>query len=202
MKYKFVSVDFQNDFTSPGGKSYKDRPSVGFVKDTLVPFLCERKQKVAEIISDYRQPRIGDRGDLCHPGEWGYESQIPIDIKEDRVWVKCMNSPVWTREHIGDPEGIPGLPFQDPAAFDDWISSTVGKYDELDLVILIGLTVDCCVFCTAQELGFRGFKVVVLEEAVDTNSNDPAEKDLVLHNRPLKNWAKPITWEELNKIIE
>ncbi|MFZ5954879.1 MAG: hypothetical protein ACOYT4_00475 [Nanoarchaeota archaeon] len=64
---KIVSVDFQKDFTSEKGHWYKPRPSVKFLKNTFLPFLAKNNIKVAEIISDYRPPRLGDPGKGCYP---------------------------------------------------------------------------------------------------------------------------------------
>ena len=194
---KIVSVDFQKDFTAPGGLHYRVRPSVDFVKNVLIPHLAERDIKVAEIVSDYRQPRPGDRGDCCRPGEWGYESEIPASVKDAHVWIKCMNSPIWVRENGGDPGKPPGLPYQDTKKFDEWIAETVGESDDTE-VVLIGLTLDCCVLCAAQEFSFRGFSVNVLSEAVDTYSGDQDEKELAAKG-PLKNWATLIDWVEFQK---
>jgi len=196
-RIKFISVDFQNDFSSKGGICYKPRQSVEFVKNTLVPFLREHNIKIAEIISDYRQPRRRDTGNCCHPGEWGYESEIPQDVKLKAVWIKCLNSPVWTRKNIGLANKKPGLPFQDPIAFNKWIEKNVGKPENVDEVVLIGLTVDCCVLCTAQELNWRGYNVKILEEAVDAYSGNPQEKKQILNNVPLANWAKAVSWKVL-----
>lgn len=125
MKIKIVSVDFQKDFTAKGGACYKPRPSVNFVKHTLIPYLEKKGTDVAEIISDYRQPRPGDRGNCCRPGEWGYESEIPKTLKEKRVWIKCMNSPIWIRNNIGDSRRKPGLPYQDSEKFTKWIKKVL-----------------------------------------------------------------------------
>ncbi len=202
MNYKIVSVDFQNDFSLPGGISHKNRPrpSVDFTRETLFPFLRQRGLKIAEIISDYRPPRPGDRGDLCHPGEWGYESIIPADVKNDNIWIKCMNSPVWVRENIGETAKTPGLPYQDPESFNKWLLETVGRPEDTE-VVLIGLTADCCVMCTGQELNWRGYKVHVLKEASDTDSGDQAEKEYILNNPPARNWVFPISWDELKAIL-
>lgn len=197
-KVKILSVDFQKDFTSERGKAYKRRPSVSFVKEILVPYLEEKNIKVAEIISDYRQPRRGDRGALCCPGTTGYESEISKDVKAQKPWIKCMNSPIWVRDNIGDPEKKPGLPIQSPHAFTAWLTTHVGKPGQTT-VVLVGLTLDCCVLCTAQELSFRGYEVRVLEEATDTFSGDQQEKKQILHNPPLSNWAGTITWNTLQK---
>lgn len=197
-KIKIISVDFQKDFTAKGGICYKQRNSVDFIKNTLVPFLRRDNIKIAEIISDYRQPRPGDRGNLCHPGEWGYESEIPKDVKLKNSWIKCMNSPIWIRKNIGISDKKPGLPYQDPVKFNKWLLKTVGKSGEVQ-VILIGLTIDCCVLCTAQELNWRGYKIKILEEAVDSYSGNLNEKEQILNNPPLINWAKIISWEKLAK---
>lgn len=199
MRTKIVSIDFQKDFTAEGGICYKPRPSVDFVKNTLVPFLEQNNLKIAEIISDYRQPRPGDRGDCCHPGEWGYESEIPESAKEKDVWIKCMNSPLWVRDNIGDPTKQPGIPYQDPKKFNEWIEKVIGKSKDTE-VVLVGLTLDCCVLCTAQELNFRGYKVKILKEAVDVYSGEQSEKE-ALYKAPVENWADVINWEEAQRLL-
>ncbi len=89
-----ISIDFQKDFTQKDGIGYKPRKSVEFVKNILIPFCKKNNIKIAEIISDYRQQRPGDSGDCCHPGTWGYESEIPEDVKLKDIWIKSMNSPI------------------------------------------------------------------------------------------------------------
>ncbi|OHA02139.1 MAG: hypothetical protein A3C12_02850 [Candidatus Sungbacteria bacterium RIFCSPHIGHO2_02_FULL_49_20] len=199
MKTKIVSIDFQKDFTAEGGICYKPRPSVDFVKNTLVPYLEKKNLKIAEIISDYRQPRPGDRGDCCHPGEWGYVSEIPKSAKENDIWLKCMNSPIWVRDNIGDPTKQPGLPYQDPKKFSEWIEKVIGKPEDTE-VVLVGLTLDCCVLCTAQEFSFRGYKVKILKEAVDAYSGEETEKES-LCKTPVENWADVINWEEAQQLL-
>ncbi len=199
---KIISVDFQKEFSAEGGKHYRPHPNVVFIKQTLVPYLRKHNLKVAEIISDYRQPRPGDLDDSTRPGEEGYVSEIPDDVKLDNVWIKCINSPIWTRDNIGNPNREPGLPYQDPKAFTHWLNAVIGTPQEMDEVVLMGLTVDCCVFCTAQELKFRGYKVKILKEAVDVYSGNPEEKEMILNNYPLRNWARVITWDELQKSLE
>ncbi|MDP3989899.1 MAG: isochorismatase family protein [archaeon] len=203
IKVKIISVDFQKDFTSKGGVCYKQRQSVGFIKKILVPFLREHKIKIAEIISDYRQPRPGDKGDCCHPGENGYESEIPEDVKLKNIWIKCMNSPIWVRNNIGLANKKPGLPYQDINYFNKWLETVIGKPKDVDEVILIGLTVDCCVLCLAQELNWRGYNVKILEEAVDSYNGGTIEKKQILDNPPLANWANKISWKKLrSKLLE
>ena len=152
--YNFICVDFQKEFTTAEGKWTNKGKSIDFIKNTLVPFLRERKIKINEIISDYRQPRPGDSGDGCYPGTEGYESEIPDDIKNTDVWIKCMNSPIWVRENVGIANTKSGLPYQDPNSFTKWLKFNIGEPSEDNKVILVGLTVDCCVLCTAQ-LTFR-----------------------------------------------
>jgi nicotinamidase-related amidase len=48
------------------------------------------------------------------------------------------------------------------------------------MVVLIGLTLDCCVLCTAQEFLFRGYDVRVLKEGVDTYGGTAEEKEILL----------------------
>lgn len=191
---KIVSVDLQKDFSDKAGKHYKPRPAVEFIKNTIVPYLFQKNIKIAEIISDYRQPRPGDRDDSCNPGTWGYESEIPDNLKDKPVWVKCMNSPIWVRDGIGDASKKPGTPYQDPAKFGQWLEATVGKPEDTELA-LIGLTVDCCVLCTAQELSFRGYGVKIIKEAVDTYSGSQEEKEAICKS-PAGNWAETVSWED------
>lgn len=197
-KIKLICVDLQKDFSAEGGKYYHPHKNVPFIKETLVPFLQDHNIKVAEIISDYRQPRPGDRSDSCNPGTIGYESELPEDIKLQPTWIKCMNNPIWTRGNIGVASSDPGLPYEDPAAFDTWLNAVVGKPEETD-VVLLGLTIDRCVLCTAQELSMRGYKVYVLEEGVDVYSGIDTEKIEVLNSPILKNWGKVIPWDELKQ---
>jgi len=201
MKYKFISVDLQRDFTDEKGVGYKKRPSVDFVKSELSPFFVEKNISINEIVSDYRAPRLGDRGDLCYPGEWGYESIVSEEAKNPDIYVKCMNSPIWTRENIGVPDSKPGIPYQDPKRFNSWLERTIGKPQDEIGIVLFGLTVDCCVLCTAQELNFRGYNVYILEEATDTYSGGLEEKKIILNNPPLTNWAKKISWEEIKDSV-
>ncbi|MEK7589083.1 MAG: hypothetical protein AAB479_00440 [Patescibacteria group bacterium] len=194
MRYQFLSVDLQNDFASEGGSHYKIRPSINFDKEVLFPFLKEKDIKVSEIISDYRQPRPGDRDESCVPGTWGYESIVPKEVVKSQ-WVKCMNSPIWTRDNIGDPNKIAGLPYQDTKGFGEWLEENIGKPEEVTPV-LFGLTIDCCVLSTLQELSWRGYYPLVLKEAVDHYRGTEEAKEAVLKT-PINNWADAITWDEL-----
>ena len=108
---KIISVDLQREFTTPKGACYVPGKAVEFILETLIPHLRDRGIKLAEIISDYRQPRPGDRRDCLYPGTEMYLSEIPEDVKDRPVWVKCMNSPAWVRENIGV-AGAPPTPTQ------------------------------------------------------------------------------------------
>ncbi len=197
----FISVDFQMEFTDPSGSQYRVRSSVRFVKTTLIPWFKEKGIKAAEIISDYRQPRVGDRGDCCYPGSRGYHSEIPQEVKVAPAWVKCMNDPTWVRKGIGDERVTRnqlGLPYQDPEGFNAWLEKVVMVGNQkLNFIVLFGLTLDCCVFCVAQQLNFRGYRVLILEEGTDTFSGDQPEKKRIISYPPLTNWARPIAWNIL-----
>jgi nicotinamidase-related amidase len=193
-KYSFVAVDIQNDFASPGGKYYTPKPSIKFLKNKLFTFLEKNKIEINEIISDYRQPRPGDRGDCCHPGEWGFKSVVPRKLRKS-LWIKCMNSPVWVRENIGIPKSKPGLPYPDPKLFRKWLKNNVGDPDRIK-PILLGLTIDCCVLSTSQELSWQGYYPIILREAVDHASGTRKDRDMILKD-PIPNWAEVIDWKDL-----
>ena len=193
---ELVSVDMQYDFTRSGGNAYEERPSVEFILLEVIPYLRQYGIRGHEIISDYRQPRPGDPREICIPGTWGYTSEIPDDVKTSDVWIKCLNSPSWTRKKAGIPGLCAELPRAEPAAFSRWLEGKVGPPGERDIV-LFGLTLDCCVLCTAQDLRFRGYDVFVLIEGTDTRSGDKGEKEYLLKNPPLVYLAKPIAWKEL-----
>lgn len=190
----------QKDFAAKGGKHFHEHPNVEFVSATLIPFMRDHNLKLAEIVSDYRQPRPGDRDSSCLPATSGYESVIPDDVKLQPVWIKCMNSPIWTRENAGDPSKNPGYPYEDTKRLGEWLDKAVGKPGEVD-VALIGLTIDCCVLCAAQELSMRGYKVFVLKEGVDPYSGNQEDKEFILSGPILRNWAKVVTWTELKEKI-
>ena len=106
-----------------------------------------------------------------------------------------MNSPIWTRDNIGDPNKIAGLPYQDTKGFGEWLEENIGKPEEVTPV-LFGLTIDCCVLSTLQELSWRGYYPLVLKEAVDHYRGTEEAKEAVLKT-PINNWADAITWDEL-----
>lgn len=201
-KIKIISIDFQKDFTMLGWLCFKPRQSVNFVKETLVPFLRKNDIKIAEIISDYRQPKPRSKKNICCPNEWGYESEIPKDIKIKDIWIKSMNSPIWVRENIGIADKSPWIPYQNTTAFNSWLEKNIGKAENLNEIVLIWLTVDCCVLSTAQELAWRWYKISILEEAVDTYTGDQQEKIQILNNYPLKNWAESISWVKLKEKLK
>ncbi len=194
MNYQFLAVDIQNDFATESGKHYKVRSSIQFDKEILFPFLKEKNIKISEIVSDYRQPRPGDRDESCVPGTWGYESIVPRELVKAQ-WVKCMNSPIWIRENIGDPDKKAGLPYQDTGKFGKWLEENIGRPDQVTPV-LFGLTIDCCVLSTLQELNWRGYYPQVVKEGVDHYLATEEAKEAVLKT-PIPNWADVVTWEEI-----
>ena len=201
MQYKFLSVDFQNEFADIKGKWYNGGKSIEFVKTQLVPFFKENNIKINEIISDYRAPRLADSGVGCIPGEFGFESILPTDIKEKDVWIKCMNSPIWIRDNIGIKDKQPGHPYQDTSLFDKWLLDKFGQPSETLTIILFGLTLDCCVLATAQELKWRGYNVKILIEATDVmpNKNQIEIKNQITNGEVLNHWLNFINFDEIKK---
>lgn len=190
---KLIAVDLQYDFTRVGGKHFRaERICVPFIRERLIPYLQAEKVKIAEIISDYRQPRPGDLDDSCNPGTWGYKSEIPEDLVSSR-WVKCMNSPYYVRENGGIAEARPGRPLIHPNLFYEWLFSFVNQQDT---IVLFGLTLDCCVLCTAQAICFQGYEVRILLDATDTYTGGEKSLNLTME-LVVSNWAKPISFDEL-----
>lgn len=197
---KILSIDLQKDFTDERGKYFKKHTNVLFIKEVLVPFCRENNLTISEIISDYRHMPPGENGNSCVPGTFGYESEIPEDIKLRPDWVKCNNAPLWTQDNIGVPDTEPGVSFEDPHGFEGWLFKGIGKPEEVN-VVLIGLTLDCCVLCAAQELSMRGYKVSILEEGVDPHSANQEEKTQILNSHLLENWASVVKWETLKQLL-
>ncbi|MDP2641997.1 MAG: hypothetical protein Q8P21_01760 [bacterium] len=194
MRYQLIAVDLQNDFATEGGSHYKVRSSIKFNKEILFQFLKEKNIKINEIISDYRQPRPGDRDECCVPGTWGYESIVPRELVKAQ-WIKCMNSPIWVRENIANSDKKAGLPYQDTKKFGKWLETNIGKPDEV-IPVLFGLTIDCCVLSTLQELNWRGYYPQVIKEGVDHYLATEEAKEAVLKT-PIPNWADVVMWEEI-----
>ena len=194
----FISVDLQKDFTNRDGACYQYRPCVEFIQERLVPHCRKQGIRMAEIISDYRAPRPGILLAHCEPGTPGYASELEVEVRNPQSWVKCMHSPLWVRENGGVAAKVPGEPYQDPNGFTNWLTTVVGNPRDDHAIVLIGLTLDCCVLCTAQELYFRGYPVHFLTEGVDSYSGSQVEKQS-LFNSPLANWGKPLPWQDIRK---
>jgi len=199
-RYEFIAVDIQNDFATKGGKFYTYKPSIDFLNKKIFPYLKEKNIKINEIVSDYRQPRNGDLGDGCHPGEWGYESVMPNDLRKS-LWIKSMNSPVWIRKNIGNVDKKPGLPYSDSKAFTKWVRKNIGKSSEV-IPVIFGLTIDCCVLSTVQEFKWMGYSPIIIREAVDTTNGKIEDRDIVLEKTALRWWAKTLNWREFKKELE
>jgi len=107
-----------------------------------------------------------------------------------------MNSPIWVRENIGDATKKPGLPYQDTIGFGIWAEENIGNPRKVTPV-LFGLTIDCCVLSTLQELNWRGYYPLVLKEGVDHYFATDEAKEAILKS-PIPNWAGVTTWSELN----
>lgn len=200
MKYEFIAVDIQNEFATEGGKFYSPKPSIKFLNQILFPYLKEKGIKINEIISDYRQPRPGDGGDGCHPGSWGYKSLAPDELRKS-LWIKAMNSPIWIRENGGDADKAPGKPYPDSESFGKWIEENIGS-PETVRPIIFGLTIDCCVMSAVQEFRWRGFRPIVIREAVDHASGKEEDKNIVLEKTAVSWWSDVMSWEEFKKVYE
>lgn len=193
---KIISVDFQREFSAEGGSCYVERPCIPFIKEVLVPFVREKGLMIAEIISDYRLPREGSSFHACVPGTPGFESEIPHDVKHRDVWVKALSSPAWTREHAGRADKEPGLPYTDPQGLSRWLERTVGLPSADSEIVLIGLTIDCCVLSALEELRYRGYQPSVLYEGVDTYSGDAGEKEFLM-KKVVPYWGRAVGWDEI-----
>ncbi|MBU2643615.1 isochorismatase family protein [bacterium] len=199
MNINILSVDFQNDFCSEGGVGYHPRDCHSFIRNNLIQSLRKQSLKIAEIISDYRFPVANHRRELCVPGERGYESQIPIEVKHSDPWIKCRHNPAWVRENGGFANKSPGPGHPDPELFSSWLENHFNAPEPKNEIILIGLVLDGCVMCTGQELSFRGYKVRYLFEAVDCFSGSIDEKQSHLKRFEAYGWGKCIYWNELQR---
>ena len=111
-----------------------------------------------------------------------------------------MNSPVWTRENIGDADGEPGPPYPDPGRLTAWLRTALGEPADV-VPVVFGLTADCCVLCVAQELSWRGYQTLVLREGVDCPSGKPDDRDTVLATT-VQNCAGTIAWQQLMTLLD
>ncbi len=194
-----VSVDLQNDFCTEGGVLYRPRPCVPFIIDRLIPFVRERGYRIAEIISDYRatEPKTGTS--TCVPGQWGYQSLVPAEVKHPSVWVKAAPSPGWTRAGAGQENQLPGQPYPAPDAFSAWLAAVIGAPSADQEIILVGLMLEICVLSTLQELKYRGYQVKVLCEGVDTYSGS-AEQKSMLFGILFPFWGQAFSWAQMKGI--
>jgi nicotinamidase-related amidase len=196
MAMRFLSIDLQNEFAAEGGAHYRPRPCVAFIRNAFLPFVRERGYSIAEIISDYRPAEAGSSTPVCVPGQWGYQSVIPADLKDPHVWVKAEPSPVWIRTGAGQAEQLPGVPYPDPDAFSAWLTTTIGPPTAEHQIIVVGLTLEICVLSTIQELYYRGYRAKVLFEGVDTYSGNEEQKRL-LFGTLFPFWGQAISWHKL-----
>jgi nicotinamidase-related amidase len=192
---RLISVDFQHDFVSPGGVHYRGQPCVGFVTDTVVPFARAHGIAVAEIVSDYRSPGGDDADATCVPGQWGYESAIPADLKPVTPWVKASIAPTWVRDGGGRADAVPGPARSDPAGFATWLDAAIGPPDRGGPVVIMGLVLEVCVLASLIEIRLRGYPAVVLIEGVDTYDGDRRRK-LEFLDTLAGFWGRPVTWTE------
>ena len=132
----------------------------------------------------------------------GFESEIPEDVVHKPMWIKSLSSPVWIGKNRGNKDKKPGYPYPDEKRFSKWLARIAGKPSKDTKVILCGLTLDRCILSSAQEIDFRGYDVYILSEGTDMFSGNPEEKEYMLNNVPIKNWANPLSWSELQTLYQ
>ena len=197
MDFDLISVDFQYDFADEDGLNFNKGKSVGFVKNTLIPFLKNSGVQVSEIISDYRLPRGKSKNESCVPGTRGFESLIPMELRKGEQWIKCMHNPIWIRKKAGKENAELGDVYQDPNAFDAWVLQQIRHRK----VILFGLTADCCILQVASELYFRGYDVYIIYEATDPMNERLNYKNEIMFHSTLSIYAKTIHFDDFKNMV-
>lgn len=192
---RLISVDFQHDFAAPGGVHYRGQPCAGFVTNTVVPFARAHGVAVAEIVSDYRSPGGNVADSTCVPGQWGYESAIPADLKPVAPWVKASIAPPWARDGGGRADAVPGPARLDPTGFANWLEAAIGPPGGSEPVVIMGLVLEVCVLASLIEIRLRGYPAVVLIDGVDTYDGDQRRK-LEFLDTLAGFWGQPLTWTQ------
>lgn len=195
MKVRLLSIDMQNDFVSEGGRWYKRKECVDYFKFFVAPFLREGGFRLSMIVSDYTLPRNNGSCSYCVPGTWGFESIVPEDLVNPNRWIKAARSPTWVREVSG------AYPVQRPDQFTQWLAESVGNPSPDLLVCLMGVDLECCVFCVVQELYLRGYNVMIIPELVDMASGRGDDKIQCLELL-YRIWAKPLSWQRARDLLE
>lgn len=199
MALHIIAVDLQNDFCTEGGVLYRPRPCVPFITEMLLPFARERGYHIAEIISDYRAAEPRTSASTCVPGQWGYQSLVPSDVKLSPVWIKATPSPAWTRTGAGQENQLPGQPYPTQESFSAWLTTVIGAPSADQEIILIGQMLEICILSTLQELKYRGHQVKVLFEGVDTYSGSVEQKQL-LFGAFFPFWGQALSWAQLHGV--
>jgi nicotinamidase-related amidase len=200
-RMRLISVDLQHDFASPGGTHHRGQPCVAFVTGTVVPFAREHSLVVAEIVSDYRSSGGNDADTTCVPGQWGFESVIPADLKPAEPWVKASIAPTWVRDGGGRSDAVPGPARPDPSGFATWLDTAIGPPDSSGPVVIMGLVLEVCVLATLIDIRLRGYSAAVLVEGVDTSDGDQQRKREFLDTLA-GFWGQPMTWPDLLRSVE
>lgn len=196
MSIYLLSVDYQYDFCKPGGIFYRERLCHRFIDEVLIPYCLKHQIKISEIISDYSLPRPSSHQSYCVPGSWGYQSGIPSSLIKNRQWVKAMKSPEWIR--------IQGTPHAKPENLTAWFESNFGPPGD-QLIIVFGLTLDCCVLNTVMQLYFRGYLSSILIEATDIDTPQTIlpllkpgiDYKTLYFQSTIGFYATPILWQDL-----
>jgi len=191
---KFVAIDLQNDFISKGGIWYQNYPCVDFIKNDLIPYFSKTNHELSQIISDYELPRMNGSCSYCIPNTWGYNSIVPKQIIKGETWIKATRSPNWVRNKNGL------HPIIRPDLFTKWLVDNIGDPNSKEPVILMGVSLDCCVLCVAQEMYFRGYNINFLYEGVDFSFQKSIIKDNFIHEF-VSVWGKVVYWQEIKEFI-
>lgn len=189
---RFISVDLQNDFATEWWFAYQERPSVDFIKKTLIPYFKENNIECSEIMSDYRLPSKKSNRSKCVPWTWWFESILPNDIKYVNQWVKSMHSPIRIRKNWWI-SAETSYAYPDPRLFETRLRHLPNNENT---IILFWLTLDCCILSAAQEFSWRWYDVYILEEWVDLFDWDQIRKKEFLKNNT-RFRAKTISFDTL-----
>ena len=110
--------------------------------------------------------------------------------------MKAEPSPAWIRAGAGQAEQLPGVPYPAPDAFSAWLTTTIGSPTPEHDIVLVGLMLEICVLSTLQELYYRGYRVKVLFEGVDTYLGNVEQKRL-LFEMLFPFWGQAIFWHDM-----
>lgn len=92
-----------------------------------------------EIVSDHRTEGGDEADTTCVPGQWGYRSAMPADLRSVSPGVKASIAPTWVRDGGGRAGAVPGPAKADPVGFTTWLESSLGPAASTGPVVIVGL---------------------------------------------------------------